>query len=99
MSDAQFERKMALCREVLAVLDKVMPGRSRKRGNVTQLQYMYACIAICFNDVVHDFRYDAVRAPPAAGDAGQSQSAKGSRGQGGHATEADQAIPEGEDTF
>ena len=32
MSDAQFRRKMSLCREVLEVLDKIMPGRSRKRG-------------------------------------------------------------------
>merc|ERR1711983_353524 len=34
MSDEQFERKKVLCQEVLAVLDKIMPGRSRKRGMI-----------------------------------------------------------------
>ena len=32
MSDEQFERKRDLCREVLEVMDKIMPGRMRKRG-------------------------------------------------------------------
>jgi hypothetical protein len=32
MSDEQFQRKRDLCQEVLKVLDKIMPGRSRKRG-------------------------------------------------------------------
>ncbi len=32
MSDDQFQRKRRLCEEVLQVLDKIMPGRSRKRG-------------------------------------------------------------------
>lgn len=32
MTDDQFKRKRQLCQEVLAVLDKIMPGRSRKRG-------------------------------------------------------------------
>ena len=34
MSDEQFKRKRVLCEEVLAVLDKIMPGRSRKRGMI-----------------------------------------------------------------
>ena len=32
LSDEQFKRKQALCVEVLAVLDKIVPGRMRKRG-------------------------------------------------------------------
>ncbi len=32
MSEEQFKRKLSLCRIVLAVLDKILPGRTRKRG-------------------------------------------------------------------
>ena len=32
MTDEQFGRKRKLCEDVLSVLDKIMPGRSRKRG-------------------------------------------------------------------
>ena len=32
MSDAQFNRKRELCAQVLAVMDKIIPGRMRKRG-------------------------------------------------------------------
>ena len=32
MSDAQFNRKRELCTQVLAVMDKIIPGRMRKRG-------------------------------------------------------------------
>ena len=34
MSDEQFKRKLQLCEEVLKVLDKIMPGQSRKRGMI-----------------------------------------------------------------
>ena len=34
MSDEQFKRKLQLCKEVLSVLDKIMPGQSRKRGMI-----------------------------------------------------------------
>jgi len=34
MSDEQFRRKLQLCEEVLKVLDKIMPGQSRKRGMI-----------------------------------------------------------------
>lgn len=34
MSDDQFKRKRDLCEQVLAILDKIMPGRSRKRGMI-----------------------------------------------------------------
>ena len=34
MTDEQFQRKRQLCTEVLNVLDKIMPGRSRKRGMI-----------------------------------------------------------------
>lgn len=32
LSDEQFMRKQSLCEEVLAVLNKIIPGRMRKRG-------------------------------------------------------------------
>ncbi|XP_059083864.1 SET domain-containing protein SmydA-8-like [Tigriopus californicus] len=32
LTDEQFKRKRDLCREVLQVLDQIMPGRTRKRG-------------------------------------------------------------------
>ena len=32
MSDEQFQRKRELCEQVLKIFDKIMPGRSRKRG-------------------------------------------------------------------
>eukprot|EP00095_Tigriopus_kingsejongensis_P011042 maker-scaffold109_size355148-snap-gene-2.26 protein:Tk11042 transcript:maker-scaffold109_size355148-snap-gene-2.26-mRNA-1 annotation:"protein isoform a-like" len=32
LTDEQFRRKRELCEEVLGVLDKIMPGRMRKRG-------------------------------------------------------------------
>ena len=32
LSNAQLERKRDLCRGALAVMDKIMPGRTRKRG-------------------------------------------------------------------
>ena len=32
MTEEQFNRKLALCKDVLSVLDKIMPGRTRKRG-------------------------------------------------------------------
>ena len=34
MSEEQFKRKLQLCEEVLKVLDKIMPGQSRKRGMI-----------------------------------------------------------------
>ena len=34
MTDEQFKRKLQLCKEVLSVLDKIMPGQSRKRGMI-----------------------------------------------------------------
>lgn len=34
LTDEQFKRKRKLCEEVLEVFNKIMPGRSRKRGTV-----------------------------------------------------------------
>ena len=34
MTDEQFKRKLQLCEEVLQILDKIMPGQSRKRGMI-----------------------------------------------------------------
>jgi hypothetical protein len=34
LTPVQLKRKMGLCKEVLEVLNKIMPGRTRKRGKI-----------------------------------------------------------------
>ena len=36
LSDDLLQRKRKLCEEVLAVFNKIMPGRTRKRGNMNR---------------------------------------------------------------
>ena len=38
LTDDQFKRKQNLCEEVLAVLNKIVPGRMRKRGKYAYLR-------------------------------------------------------------
>ena len=63
MSDVQLRRKKELCEEVLAVLDKIMPGRARKRGEreMSEMKLFRNLWTMCFL-----CRHDALRTPPPA---------------------------------
>ena len=57
LTDQQFRRKMTLVQEVLAVIDKIMPGRTRKRGSYVQCaiistKYIHIyCVVECITRV------------------------------------------------
>ncbi len=106
---------MSLCREVLAVMDVIMPGRARKRGGrddpvsfarwhrlMPNWYDMTWAKMYLLSKMLHwkILRHDAVRAAPAPGDAGQPTAAEGTfRGGGQRAEGHRQKIPQSTSTY